>query len=138
MAVSILTRPEGLVLHHVLSAAITRVLRFQSSPGPKAGCYLPMSLPRLYPEQVSILTRPEGRVLQPPGEVIRPEAAVSILTRPEGRVLREMSCVRSRLPRAFQSSPGPKAGCYVPGIPRSAFVLIVSILTRPEGRVLLA
>ena len=36
---------------------------------------------------------------------------VSILTRPEGRVLRDALVPRRRAYR-FQSSPGPKAGCY--------------------------
>ena len=59
---------------------------FQSSPDPKAGCYF-----------FKI-----GKFLSP---------AVSILTRPEGRVLRfQMLSIPQVL--LFQSSPDPKAGCY--------------------------
>ncbi len=63
---------------------------FQSSPDPKAGCYIRVA---------------DGRS----------DIGVSILTRPEGRVL------PVRQPRAsreiwFQSSPDPKAGCYTPSI----------------------
>ena len=39
-------------------------------------------------ENVSILTRPEGRVLRGDLRVRQPVFGVSILTRPEGRVLR--------------------------------------------------
>ncbi len=83
---------------------------FQSSPDPKAGCYI-VSMPlvasicRFNPhptrrpgatappgEQsrgilVSILTRPEGRVLPNCADSIMQPTIVSILTRPEGRVL---------------------------------------------------
>ncbi len=66
---------------------MVRVL-FQSSPGPKAECYQRLVLQLAHALLVSILTRPEGRVLRVGA---RPDAAldgVSILTRPEGRVLR--------------------------------------------------
>ncbi len=84
---------------------------------------------------VSILTRPEGRVLPGIGGILgrmkagfnphptrRPGATeqvrdsktssiVSILTRPEGRVLPILlRFIISNPP--FQSSPDPKAGCY--------------------------
>ena len=36
----------------------------------------------------------------------------SILTRPEGRVLHSGRC-KGRLCQGFQSSPDPKAGCYI-------------------------
>ena len=61
---------------------------------------------------------------------------VSILTRPEGRVQ-----LNSRMPISvgsmmFQSSPGPKAGCNLFADPHyEPFAERVSILTRPEGRV---
>ena len=62
---------------------------------------------------VSILTRPEGRVLPhlvpDPGNARR----VSILTRLEGRVLLMIMSGWPQLCR-FQSSPDPKAGCYPP------------------------
>jgi len=107
---------------------------FQSSPDPKVGCYAPSyhgladwlcfnphptrrsgatnvwtQFVILY--GVSILTRPEGRVLRPGRCLVRCRFQVSILTRPEGRVL-----------------PG--------GDSRSSGTDSVSILTRPEGRVL--
>ena len=85
--------------------------RFQSSPAPKDGCYLREALAVDTPEDISILTRPEGRVLHhcefrdprvieyfnphPPRRtgatfvsLVLPEPEeISILTRPEGRVL---------------------------------------------------
>ncbi len=62
--------------------------KFQSSPGPKAECYALVADNR------------------------KPGIAVSILTRPEGRVLRS-SPIRSTSHCWFQSSPGPKAECYL-------------------------
>ncbi len=59
---------------------------------------------------------------------------VSILTRPEGRVQPECT-QKLRHIVAFQSSPGPKAECNRSGATRLKTCLAVSILTRPEGRV---
>ena len=61
---------------------------------------------------VSILTRPEGRVLPAAVGVVVAAYAVSILTRPEGRVLLHIDLLLFSDYR-FQSSPDPKAGCYV-------------------------
>jgi len=61
---------------------------FQSSPDPKAGCYLIGAIGSSYSRLVSILTRPEGRVLQ--------------------RYYDAMTKILE-----FQSSPDPKAGCYL-------------------------
>ncbi len=137
--------------------------RFQSSPGPKAECYTRRG-PRRSPPRGSFNPHPARR---PSATQLRRQlpvllAHVSILTRPEGRVLRISRRVRvpgSTGPAVFQSSPGPKAECYgslatsgagCTGFnphparrpsatgegddlaPRPA----VSILTRPEGRVL--
>ncbi len=63
-----------------------------------------------------------------------PGGGVSILTRPEGRVL-PLYCGPLPPFRKFQSSPDPKAGCYFKPWYRKIHI-IVSILTRPEGRVL--
>ncbi len=60
---------------------------FQSSPGPKAECYTQPAAALQGALAVSILTRPEGRVLQPLPADARVGDPVSILTRPEGRVL---------------------------------------------------
>ena len=133
--VSILTRPEGRVLRGIPFTTME-----------DAG--------------VSILTRPEGRVLLLGLIILDYDILVSILTRPEGRVLpnwraHRVACTKfqsSPGPKAgcygcrrarcagrprFQSSPGPKAGCYLHGsrLP-GYYVHQVSILTRPEGRVL--
>ncbi len=157
MFVSILTRPEGRVLRYE-HFHDDGGLMFQSSPDPKAGCYIPFqaaptTLPSFNPHptrrpgatisnnhgiltnKVSILTRPEGRVLP---AILFPRLGylfVSILTRPEGRVLQGHNQSMGRTPRVsiltrpegrvlhsggfgakglvlFQSSPDPKAGCY--------------------------
>ena len=107
---------------------------------------------------VSILTRPEGRVLRswhighdrehwfqsspaPRGgcylksRLSAEELAVSILTRPEGRVLLKL-IGRNHLLNLFQSSPAPRGGCYKNALSVGHEYQNVSILTRPEGRVL--
>ncbi len=111
--------------------------RFQSSPDPKAGCYLVLRW-LCSSKMVSILTRPEGRVLLPGRRWLPELLGVSILTRPEGRVLRRRLVERALLDTVsiltrpegrvlrhrlsvlvfkalFQSSPDPKAGCYLLG-----------------------
>ncbi len=60
---------------------------FQSSPDPKAGCYWQVKSVCNFQLAVSILTRPEGRVLQVKKVHFPTPKYVSILTRPEGRVL---------------------------------------------------
>ena len=85
--------------------------------------------------QVSILTRPEGRVQPPVGAVgVAVREVVSILTRPEGRV-QPAQALSHLLQSLFQSSPGQKAGCNRTPIVARIPADQVSILTRPEGRV---
>ena len=128
----------------------------------------PARRPGVHPEArsfgcalVSILTRPEDRVLRQHPSHWSPSQPfyVSILTRPVDRVL-PFSYPRGRILAVlwFQSSPGPKTGCYHVAVselmtacgfnPHPArtrvcrptavglFGLDVSILTRPEDRVL--
>ncbi len=133
-------------------------VKFQSSPDPKAGCYLLIYEPGLS-TQVSILTRPEGRVLlrvhapnhpiigfnphptRRPGatENIRKlplEIDVSILTRPEGRVL-HLLCIVRAFCRGVSILTRPEGRVLQRDAERAAKDEAVSILTRPEGRVLL-
>ncbi len=154
--VSILTRPEGRVLHAV-AETFTSDDVFQSSPDPKAGCYYLPSLSfstngRFNPHP----TRRPGATTVGPHKDVHP--GVSILTRPEGRVLLG-NVVGAAWKGMFQSSPDPKAGCYArgnvlwvcssgfnphptrrPGATNNRWLRVgapqVSILTRPEGRVL--
>src|SRR5690606_16782342 len=84
--VSILTGPEGPVLQHGLYL-LAPAHEFQSSPGPKARCYL-------------------------------------------------ARFIAARAVELFQSSPGPKARCYPPTPPPASESEYVSILTGPEGPVL--
>ncbi len=84
---------------------------FQSSPDPKAGCYV--AAVTFASEVLGFNPHPTRR----PGATrqIGPNGhnePVSILTRPEGRVL---LLTFPSSPRAlrFQSSPDPKAGCYM-------------------------
>ena len=116
-----------------------RKSKFQSSPGPGAGCCQPSARHRPGdPPWVSILTRPGGRVL--PFLVAGPVSTsiqVSILTRPGGRVLRgSYHPTRRHSSCRFQSSPGPGAGCCRQRRHGDGSDLEVSILTRPGGRVL--
>ena len=82
---------------------------FQSSPDPKAGC-----------DALS-------------GGSSREVLDVSILTRPEGR-MRQMEDVDGIATYVFQSSPDPKAGCDHALLCPLLHITNVSILTRPEGR----
>ena len=106
---------------------------FQSSPDPKAGCYLSgtrahIALAGFNPHPTR---RPDATCKDLSGWGLR---KVSILTRPEGRML--LYFRESRYSgELFQSSPDPKAGCYAVALGEGASAG-VSILTRPEGRML--
>ncbi len=85
---------------------------FQSSPGPKAGCYPLPGGAEPASRQVSILTRPEGRMLCGPRSRASP-ASRRFNPHPARRPDAITTCrTRRRRPTRFQSSPGPKAGCY--------------------------
>ena len=84
--------------------------RFQSSPVPKDGCNECVAITHFEKPEVSILTRPEGRV-QP----------------------RRLGVRQLRI--EFQSSPVPKDGCNHSTTQDARLRGAVSILTRPEGRV---
>ncbi len=60
---------------------------FQSSPAPRDGRYYLVSSLECLGMQVSILARPEGRVLPKIAKELGMEPDVSILARPEGRAL---------------------------------------------------
>src|SRR5262245_12059498 len=84
-------------------------MMFQSSADPKAGCQDLRLQVRQRAVQVSILSRPEGRL---PIDLL---AQVEAIT-------------------GFQSSADPKAGCHTYPSPASGPSIRVSILSRPEGR----
>ena len=138
-------------------------MKFQSSPGPRAGRCLLGGVPIGLVGVVSILARPEGRALlgglarreRPIHQVsilARPEGRalpaavgllgvvpvlVSILARPEGRALPFRRTSSNDPAVRFQSSPGPRAGrCQQAGREAGRDVQPVSILARPEGRAL--
>ena len=156
--VSILTRSEDRVLPRC-SAMLKTKRWFQSSPGPKTGCYATITMLRpstlgfnphpvrrpgatcnstalVQSRLVSILTRSEDRVLRHRRLLLCRDQLVSILTRSEDRVLRPVQ-LPAHADIEFQSSPGPKTGCYEGGLRLVIGVLEVSILTRSEDRVLL-
>ena len=90
--------------------ATLQARKFQSSPGPKAGCN-PNKLTKLQQEiVVSILTRPESRMQLLCIVCTAYILQVSILTRPESR-MQQNEGELFNLSLMFQSSPGPKAGC---------------------------
>ncbi len=158
--VSILTRPEGRMLSGRRLGASPRRCQFQSSPGPKAGCYQLRGLchdegcdgfnphPARRPDAmaadnlielraklVSILTRPEGRMLSFVEDLQPPVGEVSILTRPEGRMLYGLRA-RGR-PDAHRFNPHPARRPDAIVVEHCIRPLVhVSILTRPEGRML--
>ncbi len=138
--VSILTRPEGRVLRDADKATVDTSYWFQSSPGPKAECYI-YGLGKLI--QAAVFQSSPGPKAEcyarvpPPMAVLHERRDVSILTRPEGRVLPLSWSAPLMVASSFQSSPGPKAECYRHQlIPHGVMRQSVSILTRPEGRVL--
>ena len=112
--------------------------RFQSSPGPEAGCCRDCEVhlrrrPRCFNPHPA---RRPGAARAGGGQVRR-RLQVSILTRPGGRVLLGVISSTSSSHASFQSSPGPEAGCCAaPTRTRGVLDLHVSILTRPGGRVL--
>jgi len=118
------------------SLAHRDVCRFQSSPDPKAGCYrslrVLMEIPMLFqsspdpkagcyhmPFRYAVISKGfNPHPTRRPGATASPlrhplVLRVSILTRPEGRVLPSSKVTSSTWP-VFQSSPDPKAGCYRP------------------------
>ena len=133
---------------------------FQSSPGPKAGCYAAISGGRVVYGLVSILTRPEGRVLPTaaggvastarrfnPHPARRPGATE--LCPPIANYRRRFNPHPARRPgatpaavvaqlagRSFNPHPARRPGATPSTASRTASLPPVSILTRPEGRVL--
>ena len=182
--VSILTRPYGRMLcaciigmawdcagfnpHPPLRAdAITHVdLRpylvyaFQSSPALTGGCYCLCLFEHRGGAQVSILTRPYGRMLLyigvrggacvsgfNPHPPLRADAMNAIVLRHCQLVLFQSSpaltggcynlySLEHGVALEFQSSPALTGGCYRQGLQRPACPRMVSILTRPYGRML--
>ena len=107
---------------------------FQSSPDPKAGCNAEqrreeLGLNRFNPHP----TRRPGATWSPPpfgyGAI-----QVSILTRPEGRVQPRPTSQAQSLPAGFNPHPTRRPGATTKGRIMS-IAFLVSILTRPEGRV---
>ena len=164
--VSILARPEGRALLRWAAKLCAMCMRFQSSPGPKAGRssaatasarregatgFNPRPARRpgaphdrgsvsLRPLHVSILARPEGRAL-PEGERRREfHLLVSILARPEGRALQSVIRPPGRGARGFNPRPARRPGAPCWGSKLGGALLNahhrVSILARPEGRAL--
>ena len=112
---------------------------FPSAPAPKDRCYYEKELFDWTLGLVSILTRPEGRVL-PNCRCIVGQIQIRFNPHPPrgtGATPTVVLIVAGVFPIGFQSSPCPE-GRVLPGtaaevVRRSA---PVSILTRPEGRVL--
>ncbi len=91
---------------------------FQSSPGPRAGCYLPGMSLKLPSSLFQSSPGPRAGCYTRPGELSGRLDEVSILTRPEGRVL-QPGWLLGHTASMFQSSPGPRAGCYCPAAHRA-------------------
>ena len=85
--------------------------------------------------EVSILTRPGGRVQPEQAHSISVVGDVSILTRPGGRVQRARRGSGEAGCTGFQSSPVPEDGCNNAVKRHAVAPGGVSILTRPGGRV---
>ncbi len=108
---------------------------FQSSPGPKAECYLRSSSNCKRKIKFQSSPGPKAECYRSALRLTRKSIKVSILTRPEGRVLLGAPALLAQ-GIVFQSSPGPKAECYKVRGEHWHIDGDVSILTRPEGRVL--
>ena len=127
-------RPDAIT--YVLASSIKRQW-FQSSPGQKAGCNQGTKNWRRDP--IRFQSSPGQKAGCNRGGILNltRDGNVSILTRPEGRMQLELAYY-SLASDLFQSSPGQKAGCNtLPAMPFSRNVR-VSILTRPEGRMQLS
>ena len=109
--------------------------RFQSSPGPKAGCYIATSTGRRSAPMFQSSPGPKAGCYRHRLGQRRRQQAVSILTRPESRVLRSMSGLPAPRPYRFNPHPARKPGA-TGASPPPRCLLTVSILTRPESRVL--
>ncbi len=156
--VSILTRPESRMLRQALTKPSPIGSSFNPHPARKPDATIISTLivvirmsfnphPARKPDatidqtptgstsEVSILTRPESRMLPATRQKKAAHESVSILTRPESRMLR-VTITGFYLLQKFQSSPGPKAGCYNDVLPVERRGIQVSILTRPESRML--
>ncbi len=108
---------------------------FQSSPAPEDGCNINVRWVAFKNDEVSILTRPGGRVQ--PGIGVAPalKSLVSILTRPGGRVQLQIERPDAQIDYvSILTRPGGRVQLAVDlwGINVKQFV---SILTRPGGRV---
>ena len=133
-------------------------LRRRFNPHPPLRADAITRRPRSSGAQVSILTRPYGRMLLGKRSRNRRRGQVSILTRPYGRMLWQSSRPSS-ICLTFQSSPALTGGCYHwhcrkysagtrfnphPPLRADAMAamsgltarMMVSILTRPYGRML--
>ncbi len=129
---------------------------FQSSPAPKGRCNLmdpsPMMMmlcfnphrPRRadatripgeadHPDDVSILTGPEGPMQPMPITSACAVATVSILTGPEGPMQREQARLHTQA-RGFQSSPAPKGRCNADPHSTPDFALLFQSSPAPKGR----
>ena len=115
-----------------------RKKQFQSSPGPKAGCYQGRRNLRNRRNLVSILTWPSGRVL-PVGSSGSRRTHNSFNPHPAfGPGATKTDNAVNTASSQFQSSPGLRAGCYPFNPVTRVAPALVSILTRPSGRVLRA
>ncbi len=138
--VSILSRPEGRLLHDAASAGVHRRDPVSILSRPE-GRLLPPAHPSLHHplQRVSILSRPEGRLL--PTRAMADgglPTAVSILSRPEGRLLQPASSTSSALSAGFNPQPPRRTAATPLPVVRLPEVVLVSILSRPEGRLLRA
>ena len=96
--------------HGVPMGGVTQA-RFQSSPGQKAGCNLQAGDGLVRAVDVSILTRPEGR-MQPESSLASFSTVCLFQSSPGQKAgCNEVHDVVGDLFKEFQSSPGQKAGC---------------------------
>ncbi len=110
---------------------------FQSSPGPKAGCYSASASVTDRPTTFQSSPGPKAGCYPAQSQSIAVSMSFQSSPGPKAGCYEVTELLRHKLLKEFQSSPGPKAGCYVEAQVASDAALGVSILTRPEGRVLL-
>ncbi len=136
---------------------------FQSSPGPKAGCYyltedtsdlhrsgfnphparkpdatIAGSMGKSYRSVVSILTRPESRMLH--SQAAMPRSSKTSFNPHPARKPDATAPGREErnAPSGFNPHPARKPDATPPPPPATTPTLVVSILTRPESRMLQA
>ena len=130
------TAPKDGCYFSACAASFTPSAMFQSSTAPKDGCYHRARVQGAGALHVSILNRPEGRLLRDM-DVERGGNRICFNPQPPRRTAATRDAIDYIIHYLFQSSTAPKDGCYpCQSDCEGLRIPLVSILNRPEGRLL--